>query len=834
MGAFELQIFVSLMVVLGAAFVALICDYLKGNNEQLRETNIELRVRNDEREKWWMFRRTPLRDVETATASVPSGLAMPESAQSTPVEEMEGRQSPGPQRYAVLLVAQPQAAHSLDPRIFLRPAATRPEATLQLTPAAPEPITVERILAASAPPAEPMAAEPVPTEPAIADTLELQPPAAVQPPVEPAKEPAFEIEPELPAEPDFAEPRVFGRENHEDLVPQELVDLLNYAQAHPISSVPSVSQPPLEPVPSIPEPTLGLPPLAHVLGRAGELPEVEMPAGEPPYAPPVAIPWEPRVQDFFTVFRFTVVEAVQPSNSPALPSSASVVPTVEDLAWEADALPLPPLAAFAGQMLPVLGPDIAWLQAWKPDLSLSAGLRTELPTDQAWESAQESLPVGESPLPRTEALRAVPAQPEWHLEASSLPVAELPSHFQCELLWEADPLQLHLASNALPPSDVGCGVAAPSQIESGLEPLLPSAVAAVVPPAGLIWEGTPLNDPFVPVHGPALIVRIPAFEPVAMSTAAAIPTVALEPLREAWLEAPVEVTAEPEPVADAVRIRVLTEDMVLPVGETEPSVHFDIPQAEDDVFTPPPVAPTAPLAEISPVVHARSGAAPLEPSFSAIEPAPQEPEYLFDEPDIEPRGIVLEMPAHSGPKLLEGHVEEPVQEPEAEETPVSLELQVPAGVFQAGVLDSLMVRPEPFTGLVLAISILDRTVMGPQVAAEALTELNRSIEEMMLGSLREHDTLCRVSDDEFVILYPRMTGAAAQRQTAGMSERLWDFQLRSLGYYMVIFSLGSSAVEGQPLSAAVENAREQMEQAARARRGAGAVFLASGRRAVNA
>ena len=834
MGAFELQIFVSLMVVLGAAFVALICDYLKGNNEQLRETNIELRVRNDEREKWWMFRRPPLRDVETATASVPSGLAMPESAQSTPVEEMEGAQSPAPQRYAVLLVAHPQGAHALDPRIFLRPAATRPEMTLQLTPAAPEPITVERILAEAALPAEPALVAPAIAEPAAADILELQPPAAVQPPAEPVKEPAFEVEPVLPAEPGFAEPRVFGREEHEDLVPQELVELLNYAQAHPISPVPSVLQPPLGPVPSIPEPTLGLPPLAHVLGRAGELPEAERPASEPPYAPPVAITWAPQLQDFFTVFRFTVVEAVQPFVSQALPSFALAMPAAEELPWQADSLPLTAVAAFAPEPLPALVPDAAWLQAWKPELSLSAGLSTELQTDLSWESAQESLPVGESPLPRTETLRDVPAQPIWHLEASFLPVAEIQSYSQGELLWEADPLQLHLAIDALPPSDAGCVFAAPRQIESSFEPLLPSAATSVAPPAGLIWEGTPLDDPFVLVHGPALVVRMPAFEPVAVSMTAAIPTVSLEPIREAWHEAPVEACVEPEPVADAVRIRVLTEDMVLPVGETEPSIHFDIPQAEDDVFTTPPVAPTAPLAEISPVVNALSGAAPLEPSISAIEPAPQEPEYLFEEPHVEPRGIVLEMPAPSGPKLIEAPVEEPAQEPEAEQPPVSLDLQIPAGVLQAGVLDSLMARPEPFTGLVLSISILDRTVMGPQVAAEAMTELNRSIEEMMLGSLREHDTLCRVNDDEFVILYPGMTGATAQRQTAGMSERLWDFQLRSLGYYMVIFSLGSAAVEAQPLSAAVENAREQMEQAARARRGAGAVFLASGRRAVNA
>ena len=51
LGSLELQIFVSLTVVLGGALIALICDYLKGNNEQLREHNIELRVRQQEHER---------------------------------------------------------------------------------------------------------------------------------------------------------------------------------------------------------------------------------------------------------------------------------------------------------------------------------------------------------------------------------------------------------------------------------------------------------------------------------------------------------------------------------------------------------------------------------------------------------------------------------------------------------------------------------------------------------------------------------------------------------------------------------------------------------------
>ena len=48
---YQLPIFVSLVVILGAALVALIRDFRKGNNEQLRELTIELKVRREEEQK---------------------------------------------------------------------------------------------------------------------------------------------------------------------------------------------------------------------------------------------------------------------------------------------------------------------------------------------------------------------------------------------------------------------------------------------------------------------------------------------------------------------------------------------------------------------------------------------------------------------------------------------------------------------------------------------------------------------------------------------------------------------------------------------------------------
>lgn len=50
-GSFSFQMFLSLILILGAAFVALICDHLKRNNEQLRELAIELNVRRQEEYK---------------------------------------------------------------------------------------------------------------------------------------------------------------------------------------------------------------------------------------------------------------------------------------------------------------------------------------------------------------------------------------------------------------------------------------------------------------------------------------------------------------------------------------------------------------------------------------------------------------------------------------------------------------------------------------------------------------------------------------------------------------------------------------------------------------
>jgi hypothetical protein len=51
LGHYQLQTFVTSAVIFGTAGVALICDYLRRNNEQLRELTIELKIRHEEEQR---------------------------------------------------------------------------------------------------------------------------------------------------------------------------------------------------------------------------------------------------------------------------------------------------------------------------------------------------------------------------------------------------------------------------------------------------------------------------------------------------------------------------------------------------------------------------------------------------------------------------------------------------------------------------------------------------------------------------------------------------------------------------------------------------------------
>src|ERR1700760_4250298 len=69
MGPHTVQVVVSLIVVVVAAAVAMICDFLKRNNEHLRELAVELKVRNEEAE-----RRIQVIEKRSKKTAAPAGL----------------------------------------------------------------------------------------------------------------------------------------------------------------------------------------------------------------------------------------------------------------------------------------------------------------------------------------------------------------------------------------------------------------------------------------------------------------------------------------------------------------------------------------------------------------------------------------------------------------------------------------------------------------------------------------------------------------------------------------------------------------------------------------
>ena len=76
-GSLSFQMFLSLMLILGAAFVALICAHLKRNNQQLRELALEINVRRQEEFERIRMLASPAAPMANESVAIPSAAANP-------------------------------------------------------------------------------------------------------------------------------------------------------------------------------------------------------------------------------------------------------------------------------------------------------------------------------------------------------------------------------------------------------------------------------------------------------------------------------------------------------------------------------------------------------------------------------------------------------------------------------------------------------------------------------------------------------------------------------------------------------------------------------------
>lgn len=138
------------------------------------------------------------------------------------------------------------------------------------------------------------------------------------------------------------------------------------------------------------------------------------------------------------------------------------------------------------------------------------------------------------------------------------------------------------------------------------------------------------------------------------------------------------------------------------------------------------------------------------------------------------------------------------------------EVTIPEGFHDGYVLRQLVQSRRPVSGLVVSIG-----VNTPRNADGAMPA---SVNELIQSLLGPRDFAARSADDEFLLIYPEEQGASAQRRLSQIAQQLWDFQLRSLGSFQILFSWGGVEVLGETMEEAIASASERMQETKRGRK----------------
>jgi hypothetical protein len=181
------------------------------------------------------------------------------------------------------------------------------------------------------------------------------------------------------------------------------------------------------------------------------------------------------------------------------------------------------------------------------------------------------------------------------------------------------------------------------------------------------------------------------------------------------------------------------------------------------------------------------------------------------------------------PEYVEEAIEEPapeIVEAEEEQKTVTMpdpavaaeeRIAVPTGFQEYSVLAAALESDALFRGTIVAVSVNNFGDRSAPVG-ETLDEVTTFVESLMTAS----DFGCQSSADEFLLILPEELGAQAQRRLQYISQRLWDYQIRSVGTQTIMFSWGAAEISGEPLQDAIAAAKDRMMQTKRNRERASA------------
>jgi hypothetical protein len=134
---------------------------------------------------------------------------------------------------------------------------------------------------------------------------------------------------------------------------------------------------------------------------------------------------------------------------------------------------------------------------------------------------------------------------------------------------------------------------------------------------------------------------------------------------------------------------------------------------------------------------------------------------------------------------------------------------LPSGFQDGFVLTRLVESRQPVSGLVVSIG-----ANASHASDESLASNVRTLIQSLIGP---NDFAAQSGAGEFLLIFPGERGASAQRRLSMVAQQLWDFQLRSLGSYSILFSWGGVEVRSESIDEAIASATERMEETRRNR-----------------
>jgi hypothetical protein len=135
---------------------------------------------------------------------------------------------------------------------------------------------------------------------------------------------------------------------------------------------------------------------------------------------------------------------------------------------------------------------------------------------------------------------------------------------------------------------------------------------------------------------------------------------------------------------------------------------------------------------------------------------------------------------------------------------------VPAGFHEGYILSQLVKSKKPVSGLVVSI--------GVNTTREGVASSPDHVKELIQSLIGPADFACQASPEEFLLICPHENGAGAQRRLNEIAEQLWNFQLRAMGNFSILFSWGGVEVRSESIDEAVASANQRMKETRRGRK----------------